>query len=157
MRRRAFLAGTLAAGPVAAADPRPFGRGGWRGLLASLSGQPAIVHFWGLTCGPCLAELPAWGALWRDRPKTRLILIAADPVPQQPAQLAATLARANLADAESWAFDGGFSARLFFEVDPTWQGELPRTTLLSGDGRQETWTGSADFDRVRAWLDGHRA
>ena len=25
------------------------------------AGQPTVIHFWGLTCGPCLVELPQWG------------------------------------------------------------------------------------------------
>lgn len=154
MRRRTLLTASMAAlVSPARADPRLFGRGSWTELLAAHAGKPAIFHFWGLTCGPCLAELPDWGKLPRE---ADLVMIAADPVPQPPDQLAATLARAGLSDAESWSFDGRFPSRLFFEVDPVWQGELPRTTLRTAGGAQTAWIGAADFSRVRDWLDRQR-
>jgi len=52
--------GTPALG--AAPDLRPFVRGSWAQLLKAHQGKPIVVHFWGLTCGPCLAELPNWTA-----------------------------------------------------------------------------------------------
>ena len=48
-----------------AADPLSFERGSWAKLRASHAGQPTVIHFWGLTCGPCLVELPHWGKLRR--------------------------------------------------------------------------------------------
>ena len=79
-----------------AADPLPFERGSWAKLRAAHAGQPTVIHFWGLTCGPCLVELPQWGKLQAERPDLRLVLIAADPLPQEPERVAATLARAGL-------------------------------------------------------------
>jgi thiol-disulfide isomerase/thioredoxin len=150
MRRRPFLLGAAAFAATPSTAPRSFGRGDWAALLAAHANQPLIAHFWGLTCGPCLAELPAWGAL--ETGPARLVLIAADPVPQPADQVIATLTRAGLAAAETWAFDGRFAERLYFEIDPTWQGELPRTTLRAANGDQDTWLGAADFTHVRAWL-----
>jgi thiol-disulfide isomerase/thioredoxin len=121
-------------------------------LLAEHAGHPVITHFWGLTCGPCLAELPKWGQFAATHPNVRLVVIAADPMPQPPDQLAATLDRAGLSKAESWAFDGAFPARLYFEVDASWQGELPRTTLLDPRGGQTTWLGATHFPRINTWL-----
>lgn len=152
MRRRTFLAAGVAAACVtrpALAETRIFKRGSWKSLLAARAGRPAVVHFWGLTCGPCLAELPAWGRFLATHPNAPLILIAADPIPQPEDQQMHTLARAGLADAEHWSFDGGFSERLYFEVDPDWQGELPRTALLPSS---ESWLGETDFARLSTWL-----
>ena len=154
MKRRLLLAGVLAAGAVrpARAGMRGFGRGTWRTLLAAHKGRPAIVHFWGITCGPCLSELPAWGGFLRQHPSAPLLLIAADPAPQPGEALASVLDRSGLAGAEAWRFDAGFSERLYFEVDPDWQGELPRTTLLTADGTQDSWLGETDFKRLAQWL-----
>lgn len=152
MRRRAVLAALLAAARPARADPVPFRRGSWQALLARGQGR-FVVHFWGLTCGPCLAELPEWGRFLTADPGARLVMVAADPVPQPDDQLAATLTRCGLAAADQWRFDGGFAERLYFEVDPEWQGELPRTDLVAGGKSVDNWLGETDFARLRAWFE----
>src|SRR4030095_2339197 len=84
MRLSLFLAVLLGLASVetANADPMPFERGSWAKLSAAHAGQPTVIHFWGLTCAPCLVEMPHWAALKKARPDMRLVLIAADPVPQ---------------------------------------------------------------------------
>ncbi len=160
MMRRTVLAAAVALQPAPGLGQttlRDFGRGSWAALLAAKAGRPAIFHFWGLTCAPCLAELPEWGRLTRERPDATLVAIAADPAPQPRARLAGAIAKAGLDLAEHWTFDGTFSARLYFEVDPAWRGELPRTTLVPAAGAPEHVLGTADFNRIRAWLDRQRA
>ena len=111
------------------------------------------MHFWGLTCGPCLVELPQWGKLQAERPDLRLVLVAADPLPQEAERVAATLERAGLGGSESWSFTDRFYERLRYEIDPAWGGELPRTVLIDGDGKTTVLPGVADLAQVRAWLD----
>ena len=136
-----------------AANPVPFERGSWAKLRAEHAGRPTVVHFWGLTCGPCLIELPKWAKLARERTDLRLVLVAADPVPQDKERVADTLAAASLARVESWSFNDRFYERLRYEIDPSWAGELPRTLLIDRDGKATVLPGVADLDRVRAWLD----
>ena len=69
-----------------------------------------------------------------------------------PDAIAEALTKAGLARVESLAFEGRFATRLYYEVDPSWQGELPRTQLIGRDGGSEAWIGTADFPRIRAWL-----
>jgi thiol-disulfide isomerase/thioredoxin len=135
------------------AGPLPFERGSWAKLRAEHAGQPIVVHFWGLTCGPCLVELPHWGKLLAERPDLRLVLVAADPVPQNPERVTDTLSSAGLGNSESWSFNDRFDERLRYEIDPAWAGELPRTLLIDRDGKTTVLTGIADLARVRAWLD----
>src|SRR5438477_12981840 len=92
--------GVAALGTAHAADPLPFERGSWAKLRAAHAGQATVVHLWGLTCGPCLVELPKWGKLLAERRDLRLVLVAADPVPQSTEQVAATLDKAGLDGAE---------------------------------------------------------
>ena len=112
-----------------------------------------MIHFWGLTCGPCLVELPHWGKLLGERPGLKLVLIAADPLPQDPDRVAATLKDAGLEGSESWSFTDGFYERLRYEIDPAWAGELPRTVMIDRDGKATVLPGVADLARVRAWFD----
>lgn len=149
----ALLVALATPGPVQAGDPLPFERGSWTKLLAAHAGRPTIVHFWGLTCGPCLVELPNWGKLAAERKDLTLVLLAADPLPQPPEQIATTLDRAGLANVESWSFTDRFYERLRYEIDPTWSGELPRTAMIARDGTVTVLRGVADLSRVRAWLD----
>jgi len=162
MRRIAFAVAALALavglgmatlGDARASEPQPFERGSWAKIRAEHAGRPTIYHFWGLTCGPCLVELPHWGELLARRRDVRLVLVAADPVPQPPEQVGATLDRAGLARAESWSFADRFYEKLRFEIDPRWAGELPRTVMIAADGAATVLPGVADLGKVRAWLD----
>lgn len=136
-----------------AGEPIPFGRGSWAKLRSAHAGQPTVVHFWGLTCSPCLIELPQWGKLQAERRDLRLVLLAADPLPQEPARISATLAKAGLGGSESWSFNDRFYERLRYEIDPAWGGELPRTVLIAADGTTTVLPGVADLAQVRTWLD----
>ena len=60
MRRRRVLAAICfvallapALGAEASSQLKPFGRGSWQEILRAHAGRPTIVHFWGVTCGPC--------------------------------------------------------------------------------------------------------
>lgn len=161
MRRWAWLAVALLALPAAAAgDLRPFLRGSWRELRQAHAGHPTIVHLWGLTCAPCLAELPRWADLQHARRDLDLVLIAADSAVEDTTRISTMLAQTGLSASESWAFADRFVDRLRFEIDPRWHGELPRSLLIAADGTIETVSGVADLAAIRAWLDrqgAHRA
>ena len=158
MRLSVFLAlllGLASAG-TAHADPLPFERGSWAKLSAAHAGQPTVIHFWGLTCAPCLVEMPHWAALKKARPDMRMVLIAADPVPQDPERLDAALARFGLDKTESWSFTDRFYERLRYEIDPAWAGELPRTVMIDRSGQATVLPGVANLAQVRQWLDTQR-
>src|SRR5438876_9014891 len=96
-----LVLGVAALGTAHASDPLPFERGSWAKLRAAHDGQATVIHFWGLTCGPCLVELPNWGKLLAERPDLKLVLVDADPAPQSLEQVTAALDRAGLGKAES--------------------------------------------------------
>jgi len=154
--KRSLLLGLLlaiAAIGGARAETLAFERGSWEKLLARHAGKPTVIHLWGLTCAPCLVELPAWGKLRASRPDLRLVLVAADPLPQDPERLETTLARAGLDRTESFSFTDRFTERLRYEIDPAWAGELPRTVMIDRAGQPTVLPGVADLAQVRAWLD----
>jgi len=136
-----------------AGDLQPFMRGSWQDIRHTHDGQPMVVHFWGLTCGPCRVEMPQWGALLAERPDLALVTINADLVSNEQASAAAMLTKSGLATAENWIFRDSFVERLRYEIDPQWQGEIPLTMLIARDGGVTTLEGVADLAQVRDWLD----
>ena len=140
-------------GSAATDGLRSFVRGSWNEIRKAHVGQPTVVHFWGLTCGPCRVEMPNWGKLLQERPYLNLVVINADLVPNEPGAVSAMLAQTGLAPAENWTFGDGFVERLRYEIDPQWQGEIPRTLLIAHDGTTTVIEGVADLARVKAWLE----
>lgn len=139
-----------AAMPAQAADPRPFSRGSWQSLLKAHAGRPVAVHFWSLTCAPCLAELPQWRHTAAE-PGLDVILVSTDP-PEDWPKVERTLKRAGLDKAESWAFADSFVEKLRFEIDRDWAGELPMTVLVSATGARESRTGTLGRQDLESWL-----
>ena len=158
MRRQSLAAAFLLAllMPAQAQDAatplKPFGRGSWHQLTKAHAGRPTIVHFWGVTCGPCKIELPQLGAFMKDHPEIDMVTISADFVPDLPSATRAMLERSGLSPAENWIFEG-FADRLRFEIDPTWQGDIPRTLLITREGEMTTIEGSADMAELAKWTE----
>ncbi|QQO22097.1 TlpA family protein disulfide reductase [Bradyrhizobium diazoefficiens] len=157
MRRRlaAILGlGVLIASASALGAPpglKPFERGTWQGVLKGHAGRPTLVHFWGVTCGPCKVELPPLGRFAKDHPDIDVVTISADLVPNLPAVTQSMLDKAGLSSTENFVFDDGFVERLRFEIDPAWQGDIPRTMLISPEGTITTIEGSAEIADLEKW------
>jgi thiol-disulfide isomerase/thioredoxin len=158
MKRHLLAGATLLAllvpAPASEMQPelKPFGRGSWQDILHSHGGRPTIAHFWGVTCGPCKVELPLLGEFMKDHPGIDVVTISADLVPDLSAATLSMLARSGLSSAENWIFNDSFVERLRFEIDPGWQGDIPRTMLISSEGRITTIEGSAEMTEVEKWL-----
>jgi thiol-disulfide isomerase/thioredoxin len=148
-----LLVASLAAAPAeTSSELKPFVRGSWQEVLRSHVGRPTLVHFWGVTCGPCKVELPLLGKFMKDHSELAVVMISADLVPNLPGAARAMLEKAGLGSAENWIFDDGFVERLRFEIDPTWQGEIPRTLLIAKDGTVTTIEGTAEIPDLEKWL-----
>lgn len=151
MSRLLALLALLWPAAVMAAAPQPFVRGSWNTLLEAHRGRATIIHFWGMTCGPCLAELPEWARFAAQRRDIDLVMVDADPTTVAPEDVAAVLEKAGLGEVESWRFADSFTERLEYEIDPQWHGELPYTLLVKSNGAVETTLGAADFATLQRW------
>jgi thiol-disulfide isomerase/thioredoxin len=136
---------------------KPFERGSWQAIRQAHAGRPTLVHFWGVTCGPCKVELPQLGKFAKSHPGVDVVMIDADLVPNTPAAVKAMVTQAGLASAESWAFGDAFTERLRYEIDPKWQGDIPRTVLIGKDGSAKTIEGSAEAADLEKWAAGQGA
>ncbi len=150
-----FLIAFLLSAPASEAPPqlKPFGRGSWNEILRSHAGRPTIVHFWGVTCGPCKVELPQLGEFMKGHSGIDMVTVSADLVPDLPGATRSMLEKAGLRPAENWIFSDGFVERLRFEIDPAWQGDIPRTMLIARDGTITTIEGSAEMADLEKWSD----
>ncbi len=132
MRRRllsaiflvAFLA--PATGSETPSELKPFGRGSWQQVLHSHAGRPMLVHYWGVTCGPCKVELPLLGQFMKDHGAIDVVTISADLVPDLPGATRSMLEGAGLQAAENWILAtalsnacGSRSTRLGRATSPT--------------------------------------
>jgi thiol-disulfide isomerase/thioredoxin len=146
-----LLAVSLPMAPASEEALKPFERGSWQKLLHSHAGRPTLVHFWGVTCGPCKVELPELGNFMKQHPRIDVVTISADLVPNLPTATKSMLENAGLSSADNWIFDDGFAERLRYEIDPAWQGDIPRTMLISRDGEITTIEGSAEIEALETW------
>ncbi len=144
-----LLAMAVPGGAGAAPALRSFTAESWLQLRSAYAGKPLIVHFWGVTCAPCLEELPHVAALLRDHPGMAVMLVHAETAP--PARVARVLERSGLSGHESWMSFGPVDQSLRSAVDPDWIGEMPRTMLIARDGSVTTISGKADMDRLARW------
>jgi thiol-disulfide isomerase/thioredoxin len=147
------LAPTIKSSAAVDEGLRAFGRGSWQEIRKAHAGRPLVVHFWGVTCGPCRTEMPIWGKFLHERADLHLVMIDADLTPDVPGAVKSMLEQSGLATAENWVFDDDFVERLRYEIDPQWQGEIPRTLLIAPDGTTTAIEGVADLAKINAWLD----
>ena len=140
----ALLAWALGITSVCAGDIAPYGRGDLAVIRAAHAGRYLVVHYWSLTCLPCMVEMPRLAAFSRDRPDIDFVYVAADPITSR-------LTRSGLAGAKAFVFADDFVERLRFEADKTWHGELPFTLLIAPDGRTETHLGEIDAAILQRW------
>lgn len=152
MRRALALAFVLAAGAVQAGTIEPFARGSFAAIRAAHAGRPLVVHFWSVTCAPCLHEMPRLAARLKQG-GFDLVLVATDPIEGRD-RIASRLDRFGLADAPNFAFADSFEERLRFEADRAWRGELPFSVLVRPDGTATNVTGELDVARLDQWLAG---
>ncbi len=153
------LAGLFAAtrGTSVASAPvlKPFVRGSWGQLRQAHGGKPLIVHFWGITCPPCVGELPKWNGLMQRHPDVDVVFVAADPVPVESQHVVQALMKARLETADHWMFADEFTERLRYQVSAEWGGELPFSVLVAADGTLRTVLGTVDFPQLERWLGDH--
>lgn len=135
---------------------KPFERGSWQAIRQAHAGRPTLVHFWGVTCGPCKVELPELGRFAKMHPGIDVVMIDADLVPNTPAAVREMVSKAGLAATENWAFGDTFTERLRYEIDPKWQGDIPRTVLIGRNGSMTTIEGSAEISSLEKWAANER-
>jgi thiol-disulfide isomerase/thioredoxin len=118
----------------------PYRTGDWKALLRVHAGAPFIVHFWGVTCGPCIVELPKWSEFTKRHPAVPIVFVEVDPAPEPVARR--ILAQAHLDAADNRLLASPFDEYMRYEVDRKWVGELPATLLVDRNGQARRLSGA---------------
>jgi thiol-disulfide isomerase/thioredoxin len=105
----AFALLTAASSSAREGEIRPFNRGSWQEIRQAHAGRPTVVHFWGLTCGPCRVEMPQWGKLSQERSDLNLVVIDADLIPNQVEDASAMLTKRSRELDFRRSFHGAFA------------------------------------------------
>jgi thiol-disulfide isomerase/thioredoxin len=153
--RRLLLAFLMLMTGIAAAstdDLKPFVKATWPQILKSHAGHPTIVHFWGMTCGPCKIEMPRWGVFLATHSDVDMVTIDTDVAVGAPGAAEAFLASAHVPTTDAWRFADSLVEKLYFAVDPNWQGEIPLTLLIGRDGVVTRKLGATQTNEVEQWL-----
>ena len=134
-----------------AVEFKPYGRGSFAQLRTQHAKRPLVVHFWSVTCPPCLAELPDWAKIASEKKSLDIVFVNADPDNDRP-RAQSRIDKAGLSNLVQYGFADDFVERLYFEADKSWRGELPFTALIGADGALVTVTGTIDDPQVADWL-----
>src|SRR5262245_62950967 len=106
-----FLIACLGEAPFAetpsAPALKPFVRGSWQEMLRAHAGRPTLVHFWGVTCGPCKVELPLLGQFMKDHSEVDVVMISADLVPNLDGATRARMQKVGVASEDRWIYSHG--------------------------------------------------
>lgn len=110
-----------------------------------------LLVLWSVDCAPCLREFEQFQALRRQGRNLPLVLVATDGLAERE-RVSGTLARFGLQDVETWIFADENAARLRFEIDPGWYGEMPRSYFYA-NGQRQAVSGGLSAPQITAWLD----
>jgi thiol-disulfide isomerase/thioredoxin len=143
-----------AATPAQAFEFRPYGRGAFAGIVKAHAGRPLIVHFWSVTCPPCLVELPQWAKMLGELRGVDIVFVNVDDEEERP-RAEARAEKAGLGKAAHYGFADNFVEKLYSEADRGWRGELPFTAFVAPGGGVTTVTGAVDDPLVAKWLEKH--
>lgn len=129
---------------------KPYQKGDWATIIGSAKDKPMAVHFWGVTCPPCVKEMPQWGSFLAEDKDVKVVFIQVDDVP--PEMMRKMLDQAKLGKADNYYIAGQFDERMRYEVDPKWRGETPITIFIDKNGNKKITVGSVSFPVVRKWF-----
>ena len=136
----------LLVAPTLANDLKLYQKGDWQKVIDQNPKRPLVIHFWGVTCAPCVKEMPVWGKFTIDNKNLNVIYFQVDNVPLNQTQK--MIAKAKLESANNYTVSPPFDEFLRYEIHPKWRGETPMTLIIDKQNKPVMKVGGMDFD----WL-----
>lgn len=152
-RRLALLVLALALPFAAAAhevELKPLKTGSFEEMLAVRTGKPFMLVMWSAACDPCRKQFPLLRELARAKPRVPLVLISTDD-PALARSAVKALEQYGLEHEDVWIFAESDAAKLRREIDPAWDGKLPRTYLYDASHARQAVSGALDRGRIDGW------
>ena len=109
---------------------KTFNNGSYQQLLTDYKDKAFVLIIWSVTCSSCLKEMAFISKLHQQQPKLNLVMLTVDDN-SVSSQINEILSKFKLEDLENWVFAEENSAKLRFEIDSSWYGELPRTYFFN--------------------------
>ena len=130
---------------------KPFIKGSFEEIKQSQSNQAFIVTFWSESCGYCMEELTMFGRLLEQYPNTKLVSVTTDAFLEEET-VNRILSSKRLSHAEKWVFADSYVARLYFDIDKKWRGELPLSYFFDKSGKMLKHLGTINEKELIEWL-----
>ena len=89
--------------------------------------------------------------LHQQHPELNLVMLTVDGKSANT-EINRILTKFNVITLENWFFFEDNSAKLRFEIDPTWYGELPRTYFFNSDHQRTAISGVISEEKYRQLL-----
>ena len=109
---------------------KTFNNGSYQQLLANYKDKAFVLIIWSVTCSSCLKEMALLSKLHQQQPELNLVMLTIDDN-SVSSQINDVLRKFNLKDLDHWVFATDNSAKLRYEIDSSWYGELPRTYFFN--------------------------
>ena len=123
-----------------------------KAAIAAQKGHVVLVNFWATWCGPCVAEFPAIVRASRQYRAQGLsvITVSADSAKDLHTKVEPFLAKQGAAF-PAFLEKSADPEDFINALDPTWQGDLPRTFIYDRQGRRvKTLTGEQTAQSLAA-------
>lgn len=132
----------------------PFDKGSYQALLNTHKDKPIVLVLWSITCSSCMKEMKSLKKISDQHPEVTFVTISVDDFSSVD-QVKNILENNQLSPLDNWLFTENNSAKLRYQIDPLWYGELPRTYFLDAQHNRAGFSGilsEHDYDRIIATI-----
>ena len=130
---------------------KPFVQGSYASLLAAREDEAFLLVIWSTTCVPCRDEFRLISEIRGTEGDFPVVLVSTDTIADSSVA-EQMLSMYKMDDFESWIFAEDNHARLRFEIDPSWYGEMPRSYFCDADHLCAGVSGSLEHQQLLAWV-----
>ncbi len=131
---------------------KTFNNGSYQQLLVDYKDKAFVLIIWSVTCSSCLKEMSFISKLHQQQPELNLVMLTVDDDSVSP-QINEILRKFKLKDLEHWVFAEDNSAKLRYEIDSSWYGELPRTYFFNNKHQRTAISGVINEEKYHHLLD----
>jgi len=106
-----------------------------------LNKGPRLVVMWSLECPACFDEIDMLTQRLTEQPNLAITFISTDDDPSQADEIDEVYAAPALHNTQRWVYAANQGAQLRHKIDPSWQGELPRSYFIDQAGNRHGHSG----------------